>query len=131
MSLPRPINSCLKKNQTQMSVSENVGSAADSIMYSFYTLCQPPTQCSVSPVLTSKFDLKILKINFSILWNLHQTLYYLWPFKIKVNIESFYNAADCKGSILKGPRLSNIYKDSDCKQYWICIGPFEMSLFTY
>ena len=47
----------LTKYQTQMSASEilNVGSAADHI-FLLYCPYQPPTQRSVSPILTSKFD---------------------------------------------------------------------------
>ena len=66
--------SFMMRYQTQTSVSKilNVWLTADSIMYSFYNLCQPPTQRSVSPILTSKFDIipvrKLDEALLSFLW---------------------------------------------------------------
>ena len=60
--------------QIQTSITEilNVGSAADCVvLFSLHCLCQPLTQRSLSPILTSKFDyyLKIIWIKRNTLHN--------------------------------------------------------------
>ena len=58
----------IKLRRQYVSEILNVGSASDSIMYSHYTLCQPPTQRSVSPILTSKFDKRNVRVCFGWSW---------------------------------------------------------------